>query len=112
MRKASHFFCAVCGLFGKKPVTRYCRFVKKRPRHSAAYVGSIFVGNKLNVHSLVEARRFPTTEENWKKRKKMPKNRTMTGSVGTPVSSAYLLPTCGEKRKKTFRFCHIVNPTW
>lgn len=36
---------------------------------------------------------FPMTEENWKKRKKMPKNRTMMGSTASPTSSAYRFPT-------------------
>lgn len=54
------------------------------------------------AHSLVEARRLPSTEENWKKRKKIPKNLTMTGSVATPVSSAYLLPTWNKKKKDCY----------
>ena len=37
-----------------------------------------------------ELMRFPQTSEAWKKRKKMPKNLTMTDSGVAPVSSAYL----------------------
>ena len=35
---------------------------------------------------------LPTTNVNWKKRKKIPKKRTMMGSTWTPSSSAYLFP--------------------
>jgi len=48
------------------------------------------------------AMRLPHTLLNWKKRKKMPKKRTMMGSTATPFNSAYLLPIC-KKKKPHFR---------
>ena len=48
------------------------------------------ISNKSVEYLPHELMRFPQTSEAWKKRKKMPKNLTMTDSGVAPVSSAYL----------------------
>ena len=52
--------------------------------------------------------RCPHTEELWKKRKNIPKNRTIIGSTGTPLNSAYLFPTWNieeENKAKYYLIC-------